>query len=128
MPGTVAIWRMASVFFFGNGQLTQLVVEMATWGCSSSTAPDPTQAEWRSGVPATTTTPSGSPSSAATAGVTVPTTLAVARAAELAGRDAARPHQDRVVGQDVGAPVVGQPGPGHGGRRGGGPPVKRIDR
>ena len=79
MPGTVAIWRMASVFFFGNGQLTQLVVEMATWGCIPRTAPDPTQAECRSGVPATTTTSSGRPRSAAREGSTVPTTLPVAR-------------------------------------------------
>ena len=79
MPGTVAIWRMASVFFFGNGQLTQLVVEIATWGCSSRTAPEPTHAECRSGVPATTTTPSGRPRSAATAGRTAPITAAVAR-------------------------------------------------
>jgi hypothetical protein len=78
MPGTVAIWRMASVFFFGVGQLIQLVVEMATWGWKASTAPEPTQAEWRSGVPATTRTPSGRPRSAATEGSTVPRTEAVA--------------------------------------------------
>ncbi len=35
------------------------------------------EAEWRSGVPATTTTPSGRPSSAATSARTVPTTPAV---------------------------------------------------
>ncbi len=79
MPGTVAIWRTASVFFFGNGQLTQLVVDTATWGCMPRTAPDPTQAECRSGVPATTTTPAGRPRSAATRGRTVPTTVPVAR-------------------------------------------------
>ena len=53
-PGTVAIWRKGSVFFLGNGQLIQLVVEMVTCGWKTATAPEPTQAEWRSGVPATT--------------------------------------------------------------------------
>ena len=79
IPGTVAIWRTASVFLRGNGQLTQLVVEMATWGWSARTAPEPTQAEWRSGVPAITTTPSGRPRSLATSGSTVAITPAVGR-------------------------------------------------
>ena len=59
---------MGSVFLPGYGQLTQLVVEMARWAWWARTAPDPAAAEWRSGVPATTTTPGPSPRSSATAG------------------------------------------------------------
>ena len=75
----MAIWRTGSVRLRGNGQLTQPLVETATCGCRARAAPDPTLAEWRSGVPATTTTPSASPRSAATAGRTVPITAAVGR-------------------------------------------------
>ena len=44
-------------------------------GLVTARAPAPAAAEWRSGVPATTRTPGGRPSSAATAPRTSPTTL-----------------------------------------------------
>ena len=65
---------------------------------AASTAPDPTHAEWRSGVPATTTTPSGSPRSAATVGPHGP---------DHAGR---RPERRELAGRHAGgrAPAPGR--------------------
>ena len=65
-----------SVRLNGTWQLSQ--AEVPTYRCASnsSVAPAPTAAAVVSPVPATTRTPSGSPKSAATAGSTVPTTLA----------------------------------------------------
>ncbi len=75
MPeGIDAMFVNASVFLNGTWQLTQLDVPMYTWASKSSTAPDPTAAEWRSAHPATTGVPASRPSSPAAAGASPPST------------------------------------------------------
>ena len=69
IPGTVAIWRMASVFFFGNGQLIQLVVRDGHVGLEGEhRAGARRRPSGGRGCRPPRPTPSGRPRSAATVG------------------------------------------------------------
>ena len=61
----------------GTRALNHAVVETARWVSYGSTAPEPTTAACRSGIPQMTGTPGATPSSPATAGRSAPSTVPV---------------------------------------------------
>ena len=66
------MFRSRSVFLNGTWQVSQEDVPTYRWAWKSRVAPDPIAADWRSGVPATTGMPAGTPSAAAGPGSSGP--------------------------------------------------------
>ena len=81
----VAIWWKMSVRLNGTRELIHDVVEMATCVSYGATAPEPTTAACRSGIPHSTGAPGETPSSSATSGSSGPSTDPVGRSSGRRG-------------------------------------------
>ena len=99
-----------SVRLNGTWQVSQEEVPTYRWAWKSRVAPEPIAADWRSGVPATTGMPAGTPSAAAGPGSSGPRmSVAAQQVRQLRLLHPGQPQQRLVVADPVRIAVVGHP-------------------